>query len=117
MLKMLAGIWIVLGMLWLLKPQWLKSRIQKKATRRMKWTVYIFLIAFGMLITGSVIKAPGWPAKVAGVVGAILAIKGMLLLFTKASDRLWEWWASQPIIYFRFQALAMLALGIIIWNS
>jgi len=110
--RIIGVIWVILGLLWLIKPEALKNRLKRKIGRRMKWTIYGFLIVFGVIIMGSVLKSPGVPAKVVGIIGAILAIKGILLFFSKASDGLWQWWAGRPLIYFRLQALLILAVGI-----
>ena len=114
MAKILGFIWIILGLLWLIKPQALKNRIKRKMNRKMRWTIYGFLIIFGILMVGSVIKAPGLLPKIVGVVGLILVIKGILLLLSKASDKLWNWWAEQPLVIFRLQALCILAVGIML---
>ncbi|MBL7071677.1 MAG: hypothetical protein ISS26_05870 [Candidatus Omnitrophica bacterium] len=116
MAKILGIIWTILGLLWLFKPEILKNRLKRKVGRRMKWIVYGFLIVFGFLIVASVLKAPGLPAKLAGMIGAVIAVKGMLLLFSKTSDRLWQWWADMPLIYFRLQALIVLAIGIFLFS-
>jgi hypothetical protein len=71
MTKIIGVIWVVLGTLWLAKPEILKNRLKRKITHRMKLTIYGFLLVFGILIIGSVIKAEGLLSKVAGVLGAI----------------------------------------------
>lgn len=114
MAKILGIIWVVLGILWLIRPEALKNRLKRKVGRKMKWTIYGFLIAFGILMVGSVIKAPGLLPKVIGIGGAILVIKGFLLFLSKASDKLWAWWAEQPLLYFRLQALVILVVGIML---
>ena len=116
MLKLLGIIWIILGLLWLLKPDLLKNRLKRKIGRRIKWTVYGFLVAFGCLIVGGALKMPGLWAKAAGIIGAVLVIKGILLFSSKTSDRLWQWWAERPLLYFRAQALFILAVGIILFK-
>lgn len=114
MAKILGFIWILLGILWLVKPQALKNRLKRKIGRKMRWTIYGFLIAFGILMVGSVIKAPGLLPKIVGITGLLLVIKGILLLLSKASEKLWEWWAKQPLSVFRLQAFCIIAIGIML---
>jgi hypothetical protein len=114
MAKILGFIWIILGILWLAKPQALKNRIERKMNRKMRWTIYGFLIIFGILMVGSVIKAPGLLPKIIGIIGLILIIKGISLLLSKASEKLWKWWAEQPLAIFRLQAFCILAIGIML---
>lgn len=114
MAKILGFIWILLGILWFVKPQVLKNRLKRKISRNMRWTIYGFLIAFGILMVASVIKAPGLLPKIIGVVGLILVIKGIFLILSKASEKLCEWWAARPLWFFRLQAICIIALGIIL---
>ena len=110
--KILGTIWIILGLLWLIRPQILQNRLKRKMDRRFRWTVYFALLAFGILMAGSVIKLPGFLAKIVGIIGIIIAIKGILLMTSKASGKMLEWCAGQPIIIFRAVALVFLVVGI-----
>lgn len=114
MAKILGFIWIILGILWFAKPEVLKNRLKRKINRKIRWTIYGFLILFGILMIGSVIKAPGLLPKIVGIVGLILVIKGIFLLLSKASEKLWKWWADRPLSVFRLQALCIIAIGIIL---
>ena len=107
MAKILGIIWVILGILWLVKPEALKNRLKRKMNRKMRFTVYGFLIVFGILMVGSVMKAQGLLPKIVGILGIILAIKGIFLIFSKASEKLWKWWADRPLIFFRFQAVCI----------
>ena len=104
MAKILGVIWLLLGILWLIKPEMLKNRLKRKIGRRIRWTVYGALIVFGFLMIGSVIKMPGILAKAIGILGVILIIKAVLLMTSKAFDKFWERWANWPLIYFRIPA-------------
>lgn len=114
MAKILGIIWIILGILWAVKPAILRDRLKRKMSRKIKWAVYGFLLAFGILITGSVMKIPGILAKIVGLVGVILIIKTIVLMLSKTSEKLWEWWLSQPLIIFRLQALCFVVVGIML---
>ena len=114
MAKILGIIWLVMGILWLVKPEALKNRLKRKIGRKMRWTIYGFLIAFGILMIGSVIKAPGLLPKIIGISGLLLVIKGTFLLLSKASEKLWEWWAKQSLLFFRLQAAGIIAIGIML---
>lgn len=113
MAKILGIIWLVLGILWLAKPQALKNRLKRKISRKMKWTVYSFLLAFGVLMIGSVIKTRGFLPKIIAILGVLLVIKAIFLFLSKASEKLWAWWADQPVPFFRLQALFITIVGII----
>ncbi|MEA3489401.1 MAG: hypothetical protein U9R44_03540 [Candidatus Omnitrophota bacterium] len=112
--KILGAIWIVLGAFWLVRPQTLKDRLKRKMGRRTKRVVYVFVIVFGFLMIGSVIKAPGLSAKVVGIIGMIITIKAIMLLTSKASLKIATWLADRPLIFFRIWAILFLAIGLML---
>ena len=114
MSKILGIIWVILGILWALKPAILRDRLKKKLNRRMKWTIYGFLMAFGIIMVGSVIKLPGLLPKVLGIIGIILIIKTIVLMVSKTSEKLWEWWLNQPLMVFRVQAVFLIIIGVLL---
>ncbi|MFC1480195.1 hypothetical protein ACFL5Y_01960 [Candidatus Omnitrophota bacterium] len=112
--KILGVIWIFLGVAWLVKPEMLKNRLKKKMSRRMRMVVNVFILVFGFLLIGSVIKTPGFITKVIGIIGLILTIKAIMLITSKTSEKVFEWWASRPIIFFRGWALFVLITGLML---
>ena len=114
MAKILGMIWIALGILWALKPAILRDRLKKKMTRKIKLTLYVFFLVFGLLMVGSVIKLPGLLPKVVGIMGIILVIKTLVLILSKTSEKLCEWWLKQPLVIFRLQAVWFIIIGIIL---
>lgn len=106
-----------MGILWAIKPHILQNRLKKKMSRKLRFAVYGFIVVFGFLMAGSVFKAPGALAKLAGVIGLIIAIKGILLLTSKASDKMQEWIAAKSLMFFRIWALIILATGLVMLFS
>lgn len=112
--KIIGTIWVVLGLLWLVKPESLKYRLKKKLSRKLRRVVFAFILVFGLLIIGSVLKAPGILAKIVGIIGIFIAVKAVLLLTSKTQEKLFDWWAERPIIFFRIWAAFVLATGIML---
>lgn len=110
--KILGVATIMMGLLWLAKPQVLQNRLKKKMNRNLKFTVFGFVIVFGFLVLGSVIKAPGLIPKLIGIVGLVIAIKGIRMFTSKASEKILGWWANKPLGFFRIWAAFILATGI-----
>ena len=104
----------MIGLLWFIKPEMLKNRIKRKMTHNLKRVVFGFVIVFGLLLVGSVMKASGIIPKIIGVIGIIIVVKGSLLITGKASDKLLDWWGAKPIIFFRIWAACVLAIGIML---
>lgn len=115
MLSKIAGIiWIVFGLLWLARPEVLKNRLKKKMNRRMKKIVYGFILMFGFLLIGSVIKAPGLLPKVIGIIGAIIAIRAIMAITSTASEKMLDRLGDRSIKFFRVWAVSVLVIGVIL---
>jgi hypothetical protein len=65
-------------------------------------------------MVGSVMKAPGLLPKIIGILGILLAVKGIFLLLSKTSEKLWAWWADRPLSVFRLQAVIIIAIGVML---
>ena len=112
--KIVGTISIITGLLWLLRPEALKNRLKKKMNRKLKLTVYVFIIIFGFLLIGSVLGARGILPKIVGIIGMVITIKGILLITSKTSEKMSEWVANKPLQFFRIWALAVLTIGIML---
>jgi hypothetical protein len=115
--KILGILTILIGLLWLVKPEILKNRLKKKMGRKLKFTVYGFVIVFGFLVAGSVFRAPGLLPKILAIIGLFIAIKGILLITSRASDKMIEWIAAKPLGVFRVWAVFVVGTGIMLLVS
>jgi len=113
--KLLGIIGILTGLLWLIKPEALKNRIKKKINRRIRLIVFIFVIMFGLLLIGSIIRAEGFLPKFIGTIGIVITIKGVLLLTSKASGKILEWLQGKSLLFFRMCALFIFVMGIMLF--
>ncbi len=112
--RILGIIWIVLGLFWLFKPGVLKNRLQRKMSRRIRRVVYAFIFIFGIMITGSALKAPGSVAKVLGIVGMVIAIKAVILITSKTSEKMFKWLGERPVVFYRIWALFIIIVGVML---
>jgi len=113
MLTRIVGIiWVILGVLWLAKPEVLKNRLKKKMNRSMKRVIYGFIIFFGLSLVGIVIKAHGILLKIIGLVLIIIALRSLLLLASKTSDKILGKLTERPLVFFRIFAALILAIGL-----
>ncbi|NQT46643.1 MAG: hypothetical protein HQ593_04100 [Candidatus Omnitrophica bacterium] len=110
--KIMGTIWVMLGIMWLLKPEKLRARLGRKMSRKMRWITYGFAATFGFLLLGSIIKAPGMVAKIAGLVGMVITIKIVILLASKTSEKMIGWLSTKPLIFFRIWAAFIAATGL-----
>ena len=112
--KILGFIWILAGLLWIIKPEILKNRLKKKMNRKMKWPVHGFILVFGFLLIGSVIKAEGLLPKLIGLIGMLIAIRAILWITSKTSEKILDWWAEKPLSFFRLWALFIFGIGVLL---
>jgi hypothetical protein len=111
-LKILGWLWLITGIISLIKPEWLRKRMQKKTIRKLKWV----FIGIAWVIGAALIKTAGnfsgiiyW---VITIVGIIAIIKGFLFISGKTSDKLMDWFSAQPVSFLRAWAVFAICLGI-----
>ena len=112
--KILGAIWILLGVFWLIKPEILRERLKRKMNRRIKWIIYGFVLAFGFLMMMSAFKTHGLLAKIIGIASMVIAIKVIMLITSKASEKMFEWWGGRSLKFFRIWALIIIGLGVML---
>lgn len=110
--KILGIIWILLGLLWILKPQMLRRRLVRKTNRKIKWAVFVFTIVLAFSLIGMVFKAEGVLLRVVGLVGIFLVVKAILALTAKSSTKLADWANKQSLVFFRIWGAILLVIGI-----
>ena len=99
-------------MLWMIKPDHLRNRLQRRMTRRVKWIVFGFLLAFVFVMIGSVARASGAGLKIAGIMGIVITARVIVLITSKASQKIIGWWTAKPLIFFRIWGLVVFATGL-----
>ena len=112
--KILGMIWVILGLLWLVRPAMLRRRLTKKMTRKMKWAVYGFILVLMFSLFGVVIKAEGLFLKIAGLIGVFIVINAILSITAKASEKISDFWTKKPLAFFRIWGLVVLISGILL---
>lgn len=114
LLKIFGWFWIVAGLIFLLKPQILKNRLQKKGLKKLRKYFFALSLVLGGLLISVGLRFHGLLAKIIMIIGIIAIFKALFLLKAKAADRLMDWSASQPLILFRIGACFWILTGVII---
>lgn len=109
--KILGIIWIVLGVLWVAKPQIPKERLKRKMARKIKWVVFGFVALFAFTLIGSILKAQGMPLKIVGLIALVVVARTILLVTSKTSEKVSAWWQGRSLVFFRIWGLFFLAMG------
>ena len=115
--KILAVLWILFGTIWMFNPLSLKNWLQKKMTRRMWRVVFFFLLVFGVVMIGSVLKSPGLMSKVVAVIGLVVSIKAIMFITSKTGEKFVEWLDQRSVLFFRVFAGVIVAVGVMLFYS
>ena len=110
--KIFGFFWFVLGILWLIKPDWLRTRLAKKTSRKITWPVYGVLAFLALNFIGVVIRFEGWWLKLLGLVGIFFLVRTALRIQSEAMSQFREWWSNLPPFIFRLWALFCIGLGV-----
>jgi len=113
--KILGVIWIILGVLWLVKPEILKNRLKRKMNRKLRWIIYGFILMFGLLLIGAVLKAEGVLPKVIGLIGIVITVKAAFLFMSRTSEKMITWLAERSLLFFRTWAIFILVTGLMLF--
>ncbi len=115
MVSYIVGIFfILLGILSFMFPNFLRTRLQKKAHRRIRQYFFGGAISLGILLISAGWKHEGFLPKILVLVGIIAIIKGVFFLKSKAADTVTQWLLKQPILFFKIFAAGEISLGLLI---
>ena len=107
-------LWIALGVIIVIKPQFLKNRMVKKNIRKIR--KYFFLL--GIILGGILIKVglgfQGIIAKILMILGIIGVFKALLLVNAKTAEKLVEISEKFPLSLYRVGGIFYITIGITI---
>ena len=110
----LGWVLIVMGTLFLLKPEALKNRLQKKGLRKMKRYLFLLTISVALLFIGAAGNIPGLWGKILLIFGVLGITKAFFLLKAKAAEKMMNWFFTKPLIIFRIGGCFYVLLGLIL---
>jgi len=114
LLKIVGVLWILFGLLWTVKPEMLRNRLKRKINRKVRWIVFGFILVFGIMMMGSIFKTSGLLSKIVGIIGMIIAIRVIMLLTSKTSEKVFEWMARRTVRSFRIGAFLIFVIGVML---
>jgi len=113
LIKIFAWIWIVLGILFVIKPELLKKRLEKKGVKKIKKCLFAMTLALSVGLIVAAVYYQGVLAKILIVLGIIGIIKAFFFLKAKSAEKIIEWSAKQPLVLFRAGGCLYIIIGII----
>ncbi len=112
--RIIGWLWIILGVISLIKPEFLKRRFQKKGLKKFRRIFFAIAFILGAYLISISWKIPGLLSKIVMLIGIVIVFKGLFLLKAKTTEKIVDWLSRQPLTYFRVGGLLYLIFGIII---
>lgn len=112
--KIFGWFWIIMGILFLIKPAMLRNKLQKKSFKILKKYLFAIAIILGLFLIGVGLKHQGILSKIIMVLGIIGVLKGFFFIKSKAAEKIVGWVIKQPLSFFRIAASCYILLGILI---
>jgi len=113
-LKVIAILWIILGVVWLFRPESFRSYVRKKIFKKYRRLALILLLITGGYLL-SFFRFSFVAAKLIALLGLIVIIKALFLLNRKFSESLSRYIEKIPIFYIRVASLLLIGIGISIF--
>lgn len=111
-LKILGWIWLVTGIIFLVKPEWFKNSLQKKGIKKVKRFLFGITLVVGILFIKASFQFEGAIAIILLVIGIIGLLKAFLFISGKAADKMIEFFADKPLKFFRIAACGHIAFAL-----
>ncbi|MFH1622637.1 MAG: hypothetical protein ABIA97_05925 [Candidatus Omnitrophota bacterium] len=106
-----------MGILFFLRPQMLRNKLQKKTYRYIRRLLFVVAIFLGILLISAGFKTEGFLSKFLMLLGIIGIIKAVFFIKAKSAEKILNWFLKQPIPFFRFCASVQIAIGVVILLS
>lgn len=110
--KIIGFIWVVWGILILIKPGILRNSLQKKGSKKIKKNLFLLTLFLSITLIIASLKASGLLPKVLLVLGIIGIFKAFIFLKSKASDKLIAFSANLSLTVYRVGGVLYVILGL-----
>jgi len=112
--NILGGIFVLLGVLFLLYPEALRRRLRRKAIWKLRRYFFAAAFSLGILLISVGWRHEGLLPKVLMLIGIVALLKGLLLLNSRAAETVTAWILERPIVQLRVFAVGQIAMGLLI---
>lgn len=112
--KLLGWVWLIFGIWYLVRPEALRNKFQKKSLKKIKKILFGITLVLGIWMILAGFRTEGLFSKLLVIFGVVALFKGVFFLKAKAADRILGWYAKQPVLFFRLSAVFYVLAGIAI---
>ena len=114
LLKILGWIWLVCGVFFLIKPQWLQDTLKKKSIKKTRKYFAGLALFFGILLIRATWGIDHVLARIVMVLGVIGIFKSYFLMKAKTAEQLINWFTAQSTNFFRAWAVGLIVFGAVL---
>lgn len=109
--KIIGLIWVVWGILILIKPEILRKKLQTKGIKKLKKNLFLLTLFLSITLIVASFKASGL-SKILLVLGIVGIFKAFIFLKSKASDKLIAFSANLSLSVYRAGGAFYIILGL-----
>lgn len=115
LLKLLAIIWIVTGILCLIWPERFRKRLERQGKKKIKRILFAVSLFLSGLFIGAAWEFEGWLRWALIGVGVIGLIKGFIFLKGRTGELLTQWLMGLSAKMLRILSSIQLGLGVLMY--
>jgi len=112
--KIIGIIWVVWGILILVKPEVLRKKLQTKGSKKIKKNLFLLTLFLSITLIIVSLKVSGLLPKILLILGVIGIFKAFIFLKSKASDKLIAFSANLSLSIYRIGGAMYIVLGLAI---
>lgn len=112
-LDIIGWMWVITGVLFLVKPVWLQKTLQKKVMKKLRWAFIAIVFTVGGGLIASAWGMKGLAPKIVVIIGIIAIVKGFLLFNEKATEKVVDWFTGQSLMFYRIWSSCQIIAGLV----
>jgi len=114
LLTILGWVWLITGILFLLKPEWLRNKLKKKSLKTIRRWTFAIALALSLLLIKATWGMSGLLPKLIFIFGLAGIFKAVFFLKSRSAKQVIDWFVAQPLKIFRMFAIGQIVFGAII---
>jgi len=107
-----AWFWIILGIIFLVKPEKFRKALQSKGYIVFRNYLFFIILFIALFLINMAFKNPGALAKIFTVLGIIGIVKAFIILKSKAAEKIFDWFGKRSLKFLQALAILYIAIGI-----
>lgn len=111
-LKFLGFFWMMSGLLFMIKPLWMRRALQKKGAKKFRGILFTIAVTLGGALMVATWGKEGLHYTIIFIFGVVGLIKSFLFLNAGMSQKIFDWFENRSIQFLRGCAAVQCLFGI-----